>query len=346
MYLNMPQATFQFSIEYRSIAACPADVAVLRYARGFQGIEKTIKDCLVSRGVSENDIAPGDGEHCLVDSRGGIEAQQALYVGTVPIGLNQYQTIREFTARSLAILARETPAIRHVAMTIHGVGRGLDETECALAQLRGILHAIKQGTFPQAIERITICEISEKRALRIQSRLAAYLSQAGFPAPQPNSEQWSVEIHHKIESPPASFQGLPAVSDDADQKPRAFVAMPFREELDDIFFYGIQHPIHQTGLLCERVDQTVYTGDVLVHIKTRIEQAKVVIAELTDASANVYLEVGYAWGRRIPTILLTQDSQALRFDIRNQRCLVYRRIKDLEEILLRELSELRKSGAL
>ncbi len=40
------------------------------------------------------------------------------------------------------------------------------------------------------------------------------------------------------------------------------------------------------------------------------------IAVLTGANPNVYLEVGYAWGKgRRPTILVTDDAEDPRFDV-------------------------------
>jgi hypothetical protein len=124
------------------------------------------------------------------------------------------------------------------------------------------------------------------------------------------------------------------------RKPHLFVAMQFGAETDDLFHYGIKQAINATGYLCERVDELSYTGDILSHIRHRIDTATAVVAELTEANPNVYLEVGYAWGRQIPTILLVRDAGQLRFDVRGQRCLVHTSIRDLEGKLTRELQEL------
>ena len=123
--------------------------------------------------------------------------------------------------------------------------------------------------------------------------------------------------------------------------PHAFVAMPFRKDMDDVFYYGIQGPVHKAGFLCERVDQEAFTGDILNRVKERIETASVVIAELSGSNPNVYLEVGYAWGKGRPTILLLKNTEELRFDVHGQRCLFYERIKDLENSLIKELEELK-----
>jgi len=123
-----------------------------------------------------------------------------------------------------------------------------------------------------------------------------------------------------------------------------FVAMPFKKDMDDVFYYGIQQPVRSAGLLCERVDQEAFIGDILDQVKKKIETAAVVIAELSGANPNVYLEVGYAWGNGRPTILLIKDDQELRFDVRGQRCLKYQRIMELEESLKKELKELKSRG--
>jgi hypothetical protein len=87
---------------------------------------------------------------------------------------------------------------------------------------------------------------------------------------------------------------------DADTKEHAFVAMPFAESFDDLFHYGIVPPIRGAGLICERLDELSFTGDVVQRLKERIDAARIVVADLTNANPNVYLEVGYAWGRDIP----------------------------------------------
>ena len=65
---------------------------------------------------------------------------------------------------------------------------------------------------------------------------------------------------------------------------------------------------------------------------------------LKSENRNVYLEVGYAWGCGKPTVLLVRDEGELKFDVRGQRCLVYRSIRNLEEQLRKELNGLKASG--
>lgn len=80
--------------------------------------------------------------------------------------------------------------------------------------------------------------------------------------------------------------------------------MPFAEDLTDNFHCGIAPVIRSRGLLCERADEEVFTGDVLPWIRERIKNAMLVVADLSRANPNVYLEVGLAWGYGVPTLLL------------------------------------------
>ncbi len=82
-------------------------------------------------------------------------------------------------------------------------------------------------------------------------------------------------------------------------------------------------------------------------VRERIEQAAVVIAELTGANANVYLEVGYAWGCKRPTILLISEEKDLMFDVKGYRCLAYKSsIRSLEQMLEKELNGLIAKGTI
>jgi hypothetical protein len=128
----------------------------------------------------------------------------------------------------------------------------------------------------------------------------------------------------------------------SEAKPLIFVAMPFDKKMDDVFHYGIRNAVNSAGYLCERVDEVSFTGDILDVIKRRIRDASLLIADLTTSNPNVYLEVGYAWGVGVPTVLLAQDVQELKFDVKSQKCIIYSGIRELEEKLTPELKNLKQ----
>ena len=116
-----------------------------------------------------------------------------------------------------------------------------------------------------------------------------------------------------------------------------FVAMPFRDDMRDQYEYGMLNAAEKAGFLCERADYATFVGDILQWVKSRIDAASVVVADLSHTNPNVFLELGYAWGRSKPTILLLREGDDLPFDVRGQRYLVYKRIKDIETTLSKEL---------
>ena len=100
-------------------------------------------------------------------------------------------------------------------------------------------------------------------------------------------------------------------------KPFAFVMMPFSEVFDDIYQYGIKPACEEAGVLPRRIDEQIFTGNILERIYSQIAQADVVISDLTSRNPNVYYETGYAQalGKRI--ILLTQSANDIPFDLKH-----------------------------
>ena len=100
----------------------------------------------------------------------------------------------------------------------------------------------------------------------------------------------------------------------------------------------------KAALLCERIDKVAFTGDVVSMLRRRIDGALLVVADVTGGNANVYLEIGYAWGASKPTVLVCAEGAELKFDVRGQRCLMYGSIRDLESKLSDELSTIYPEG--
>jgi hypothetical protein len=75
-------------------------------------------------------------------------------------------------------------------------------------------------------------------------------------------------------------------------------------------------------------------------IKTRIQDAQLMIALLDTNNPNVYLEVGYAWGVGTPTILILHEDEKPPFDVQGARLLTYKHIWKLKEQLTDEVRAL------
>lgn len=183
-----------------------------------------------------------------------------------------------------------------------------------------------------ALRKVTIAERNQARARRLQALLESAIRSIRAAKPAAGTRA------------PIEAGSPPPESIDAGKasrgKPHIFVAMPFAKELEDTYVFGIQGPANAAGFLCERVDMVTFTGDILERIKNRIQTAALVIAELTGANANVYLEVGYAWGLNRPVLLLIRQGEELKFDVKGQRCIIYENIVDLARRLQRDLADI------
>jgi hypothetical protein len=319
----------QIAVECSDVVDFACDVVVLKYAQAFYGADEAVASKIADD--YEQSIAPRVGEHVLLPSRGKIAARQALFIGVPSLYQFDYGGIRKFAGQAMQILAEETPNAKHVAMTMHGIDYGLDETECFLAQIGGLLDAFRSRSAPPFLQQVTIVERNENRALRLQQVLQEHL-----PA---ESAAESATMHYRGESA-RTLSRIDAAGSQSSAKPHIFIAMPFRDDMEDTFVFGIQGPVNAAGYLCERVDLMTFTGDILARIKSRIETASLVIADLTGANPNVYLEVGYAWGKDRPTLLIAKTSDELKFDVQGQRCLIYKSIRDLATKLEADLSAL------
>jgi hypothetical protein len=323
------------SVVRRDATETECDVLVLKHAQALYGVDAYAVSKLEAAGVSVAPLLPKLGEVRLIKTAGVIAAKAILFIGVRSIWSFDYASIRDFACQALSSLSSlsSQPTTRRIVLTAHGVNYGLDESESFRAEIAGLLDSIARGQYPQALEQIMIVEIDEGRAKRLQSILEKVL---------PSGEVTTPDRGRTTLGPLSrAHDFLSDVGQGSRHKPHIFVAMPFTEDFDDRFHYGIQRAVQSAGFLCERADLANFVGDVVSWVRDRIESASFVVADLTNANPNVYLEVGYAWGHQIPTILVVSDMKDVGFDTRGQRCLVYgNSIQRLEELLKKELNAL------
>jgi hypothetical protein len=309
-----------------------ADVLALKYAQNLYGVDAAVCNVLSEVYKDIYDNLPDINQGKLIRSAGKLGVNEVLFIGVVSLYQFRYQEIREFARKVLTFLSLNAPKTKHLCLTLHGMGYGLDESEAFESEIAGLVDAIRNGEFPKYLEQITIVEYRTDRAHRLRKILSDLLPKGSI--------VHGLEDFLKEVSEVAS-EKLRSVGYASGSKPNIFVAMPFADDMEDVFHYGIQGAVNAEGFLCERADLSSFTGDIMEWVKKRIRESSLVIADLTHANPNVYLEVGYAWGCGKPTVLLVQDTDHLKFDVRGQRCLTYHKIKELEEILRRELKKLK-----
>jgi hypothetical protein len=114
------------------------------------------------------------------------------------------------------------------------------------------------------------------------------------------------------------FSGFDVAAD----RPRAFVAMEYREPFDTFYREVIKPQAGRTYDVV-RMDEKAGAGVIFQDMEREIAQSEIVIAEITPANPNVFYELGYAQALGKPTILLAQRGGTLPFDIRSFRVVYY-----------------------
>jgi hypothetical protein len=327
---------YTIEVAYGDALKTDCDALILKHAQSFHGLDRIVAEALWGKVVLSTEIpegleVPEVGEVLRYATGQRIAPNAVVLVGVPPLRRFDYSDIREFARLGIAELDAGTNDIRHVVLTVHGVRNGLDEREAFIALLAGLLDSIRRKEWPESLQKVTIIESDRRRADRLATICKEVLPRKV--ASQLGNRQFAV--------PP----DIASAGSGSRAKDYVFVAMPFDKELTDLFHYGISAAVRNAGYLCERADQSPFTGEVMNWIKAKITDASYVVAELTSANANVYLEVGYAWGRNVPTILLARDVSALKFDVHSNKCLTYGSIMDLEQKLTSELTRLRDNSA-
>ena len=149
----------------------PADVLALKYAQSFYGVDDLVSQRLVEAGHHRSRLQPAPGGFCLMPRVEGIAADRVLFVGVVPLSEFYYKEIRAFGYEVLSSLADTAPETRHVALTLHGPGYGLDETEAFESEVAGLLEAVQNGDAPKDLEKLTVIEDNLKRVRRLEAIL-------------------------------------------------------------------------------------------------------------------------------------------------------------------------------
>lgn len=106
-------------------------------------------------------------------------------------------------------------------------------------------------------------------------------------------------------------------------KPFIFVLMPFIEEFEDIYKFGIKGAAEDAGTYAERVDEQLFTEGILERIFNQICKADVIVADMTGRNPNVFYEVGYAHALGKIVLLLTQNADDIPFDLKHKPHTIY-----------------------
>lgn len=314
------------------------DVLAVKSGADLYGVTAAVLKVLEAQRITTHAQIRAAPTPVLINTNGHLGVRQVLFQPAPPLARFDYAQIREFGKNVLRALAMTNTRVRTLALTLHGIGYGLDEAESLRAEVAGLVDAVEADLCPPDLERVVIVEAQAGRVARLRKELVRALPHGIV---RPSAIDAAPQTAANVAETNLRSAGIASRA-----KPYVFVAMPFAEEYSDVFEYGIQNAVSK-GLngayLCERADLASFTGDVMEYVRERIQGAALVIADLTSANANVYLEIGYAWGCGRRTVLIVNAksrAEDVKFDLRGQRYLEYKSIKDLETRLEAELRAL------
>jgi hypothetical protein len=317
-----------------------ADVLMVKYAAGSSGLDKRVREDLKKAGYSN--LIPNLGEAMVFPAPIGYQCSYILIVASAGVHQLDYAALRDLGRDMLVGLSLLENDPREVITTLHGVNtsKGNDEVEAFRALLLGFADAFEAGKVTRKLERITFVEREPHRMQLMRDALKQF-----FPTNTRSERSTDNGTVAPLVTGVNSFDEpyKRPVADDT--TPHVFVAMPFDDAFDDHYYLAIRPAITDNGPLCIRLDQkeSVFTGDIMDQVKKRIQTSKLMIALLDDANPNVYLEVGYAWGVGIPTILVLHEEQQAPFDVQGARLLMYKRMHLLKQQLAQEIQHLLKN---
>jgi hypothetical protein len=107
------------------------------------------------------------------------------------------------------------------------------------------------------------------------------------------------------------------------EKLDVFVLMPFKADMLPVYEDHIKPTCASMGLTVRRADDFFTAHSVVQDIWKAIVSARLIVADCTDRNPNVFYEIGLAHTIGKPTILLTQKSEDVPFDLRHLRYIAY-----------------------
>ncbi len=100
--------------------------------------------------------------------------------------------------------------------------------------------------------------------------------------------------------------------------------MPFSSDFDALYENAIQPAISAiSGFTCLRADELYGPRPIMADIWRSINDAHILVADLTGRNPNVLYELGLAHAKHKPVVMITQSMEDVPFDLKAIRCLVY-----------------------
>ena len=129
-------ANIPIEVQEGSALDFAADVLAVKFAQQLHGVDRAVADALLQHYPKLGKLLPKVNGFRLLESQGSLAATSVLFVGVKPLREFGYSEIRGFGRKVLVSLAGEMRQVRHVALTLHGVGYGLTQARLSNPRLR------------------------------------------------------------------------------------------------------------------------------------------------------------------------------------------------------------------
>lgn len=334
----------EFGVKEGDVMEESSDLLLLKFAQRFYGADEAVASRLVSARVCKaDDLHLPPGEFVIVETKGVIAPMRVMFLGTPPLRNFTYDEMEVFACRAVEKIADLGLPVEMLTTTVHGTGYGLDGGESLQRLVAGFQEGLSRYKHTR-VQRITFLTLGKRDERMLSTALAGIAPNA--PKRPISTVTANSKQRHSVF--PSLVQTIDADETDVSRpkvpmqatsvsKKRVFVALPFSEEFENVYEFGIYPAVRNCGFICERVDEAHFAGDVLTRIRGGIENADLVIADLSEGRPNVYLEVGYAWGKGVPVIFIAKKGEKLHFDVSTHRCVFYGKFsqfaKKLEDLI-------------
>lgn len=151
------------------------DVLALKSGTELYGVTNTVVDRLEEHGVVTHANITASHKPVLVNTDGHLGARQVLFQPTPPLSRFEYAEIREFGSNVLRSLSMLNTRVQTLALTLHGIGYGLDEVESFRAEVAGIVDAVEADLCPPDLKQVVIIDRSGARVERLHDVLTRAL---------------------------------------------------------------------------------------------------------------------------------------------------------------------------
>lgn len=108
-----------------------------------------------------------------------------------------------------------------------------------------------------------------------------------------------------------------------EQRDTCFTMMPFSDPFEMYYEQLYKPAIEDAGLRPTRADDLFRPGVIVSDLWRMIQEAKVLLAELTTKNANVFYELGLAHAIGKPIVLISETLDDVPFDLQQLRVLMY-----------------------